>query len=432
MRHSSDRVLNRSLRLNIGFAVGLCCLLLLVGGGWSVSAKVSSAVVAAGTVVVETNTKQIQHQEGGIVGEVLVRNGQHVVVGQPLIRLSDETFRANYDLINKRIVRLQAEQARLLAERAQEQIDLKEVEQNSRLHQLALEEQQDLLQARARNFSVLKEQIDQQVLQLRQQIDGKRAQRTAKEDQIAFVSEEIEDVAELFQRGLVPQSRLLALRRERARLIGDVGQLTAEIAEAEQAIIEKDVSQLRAEEERLTEILEDLSRVRRELGEAEEQFAAARDQLRRTEIRTPVSGRVHQLAAHTIGGVIPPGGTIMSIVPAEEDLVIDVQVSPIDIERVYRTRTARVRFPSLNPRTAPDLSSEIRDISADLVHDEASGLYHYAVRLSVSASEQRRLGDVQLKPGMPVEAFLETEPRTVAAYLIDPLLTQLAHALRER
>ncbi|MXN66501.1 HlyD family type I secretion periplasmic adaptor subunit [Stappia sp. GBMRC 2046] len=429
------RVITGSLRRHA--LAGAIMIAVLFGGlgGWAAIAKIGGAVIASGTIVVETNTKRVQHQEGGIVGEIAVREGDAVDAGDLLVRLDDTVVEANLVVVRKQLTELRAQDARLAGERdGQEAIafpnDLVSREAEPDVA-LVLSGQRALAEARKASLDGRIDQLEDQIAQFDKQIDGLDAQRLAKQEEIALIDEELKGLMQLREKGLVPETRVTALRRDRARLEGERGGLIAEIARAGEAIGERRLQIIGLGDTFRQSVLEELQEVRSELARLEEQKIAAEDRMRRVDIRAPRSGYVHQLAVHTVGGVVGPGEVLMQIVPKEDLLVIEAQVAPTDIDLLYPGQAASVRLPSFDQRTTPELTARIVTLSADHAVDEATRLSFYTARLAIDPAELAKLGDNRLVPGMPVETFIATKERTVLSYLVKPLLDQVAHAFRE-
>ncbi|GAB4576644.1 MAG: HlyD family type I secretion periplasmic adaptor subunit [Roseibium sp.] len=400
-------------------------------GGWATFTEISGAVVSSGTVVVESSTKLVQHREGGIVRDIRVKTGDTVEAGDLLIRLDDTVTRANLAVITKQLTELTAQEMRLEAERD----DLGTIEwPEDRKAVLGDIErgQQMLLEARRNSKEGRKNQLEEQIRQFHKQTQGLEAQVSAKVEEISLIKEELEDLDGLLDKQLVSKSRVTALRREKARLEGEYGDLIAQIARTREAISERRIQILQIEESYRAEVLEQLQEARSRIAQLEEQKIAAEDELTRVDIVAPRNGYVHQLSVHTIGGVIAPGETVMQIVPREDQLIVEAQVRPVDIGQMSPGQKARVRFPSFDQRTTPELNAELLTVSADLTEDERTGTSYYVARLVIDENELEKLGDKALVPGMPVETFLQTGERTVLSYLVKPITDQIAHALRER
>jgi HlyD family secretion protein len=247
-----------------------------------------------------------------------------------------------------------------------------------------------------------------------------------------LIAKELTGVQDLYDKGLSTITRLAGLQREASRLDGERGQIISAIAEAKSKISETDIQLLRIDQEFRTEVTKELREAQDKEAELIERAITATDQLRRIEVRAPVAGLVHELAVHTIGGVIAPGETMMEIVPETDDLVIEARLPPQDIDQVLRGQTTHVRFPAFNQRTTPQLVGHVSYISADLSHDKQSNATYYTVKVMLTASERRRLGDLQLVAGMPAEVFLQTTSRTMLSYLLKPITEQLARMFNER
>jgi HlyD family type I secretion membrane fusion protein len=391
--------------------------------------------LASGTVVVESNSKQVQHREGGIVREITVRDGDTVKAGDLLIRLDDTVTRANFTVVLKQLDELYAQEARLLAER--DDTDLIEFTPKdgavAGAPQSVIEDSQTrLMEARRNSLRGRKQQLGEQIRQLEQQITGVEVQLNAKKTEISLVEEELGVLEKLLEDKLVGKSRVTTLRREKAELEGDLGGLISQAAQAQEAISERKIQILQIEAESRAEVLELLQEVRSRIAQLEEQKIAAEDELSRVEIRAPRSGYVHQLAQHTLGGVVAPGETLMLIVPKEDLLVVEARIQPANIDQLSPHQQATLRFPSFDQRSTPELKARLLTVSADLTMDEASGLSYYTARLTIPEAELAKLNGKHLVPGMPVEAFLKTDDRTVLSYLVKPVSDQIAHALKER
>ena len=433
---SIDRQLTRSVRRHLLASLLVAALLLGGFGGWAAMARISGAVVAPATVVVETNVRRIQHQEGGIVREIAVQNGDRVASGDLLVRLDDTVTRANLAVVTRQLVDLYAQEARLVAERDESE----EIAFNDRARglvdddQLGLVEdsQKSLMDARRKSVTGRKDQLAEQIVQYRRQIEGLDAQLSAKGEEIELIEDELKDLMGLLEKRLVARARVTALQRDRTRLKGEHGGLVAKIAEVNEAISERRILMLQIDEQSRAEVLEQLQDTRARIARLEEQKIAAEDQLRRVEIRSPQAGTVHQLAVHTIGGVVGQGETLMLIVPKGDLLVIEAQVQPRDIAQIVPGQEARVRFPGFDQRTTPELAARVRTISADLARDNVTGARYFVARLFIPDEELARLDGELLVPGMPAEAFITTQERTVLSYLVRPVTDQIAHAMRER
>lgn len=417
--------------------VGLAVTTLLIGGvgGWSAFASISSAVIASGKVVVESNSKLVQHAEGGIVGEIAVRDGDRVEAGDLLVRLDGTATKANLAIITKQMNELETRRSRLRAERddQRELVFPEGLEERARASGEfdSLEGERKLFQARFATLSGQREQLRERITQTHDEIAGLTAQRDAKAREIELTQQELELLSGLREKKLVPVTQYMALEREAAKVQGEHGQLIAEIARTEGRVSETQLQVLQLDKEFRETVLGELRTVEAELAELAERRVAALDQLRRLEIQAPQSGVVHQLAIHTRGGVITPGQALMQIVPQNDALIVEARVAPGDIDQVRSGQDAVIHFTAFNQRTTPQLNATLYSVAADLTEDERSGDQYFLARLRLSEAEMTRLGALKLSPGMPAEVFIQTGARSALSYLVKPFEDQLSRAFRE-
>nr|WP_319388553.1 HlyD family type I secretion periplasmic adaptor subunit [uncultured Cohaesibacter sp.] len=436
METAAEQALYREVRRTL-LVAGLV-ILLIVGGlfVWGSFAEISSAVVAQGTIVVQGNTKKVQHREGGIVKDILVNEGDLVKSGDILIRLDDTRTQANLAIVTKQLVELRAQAARLLAERdgrsdisfpqpTEAPFDASELADIRNGHI-------QLMESRRKSLEGRKNQLKEQIKQLNSQISGLLVQRDAKADEIRFVQQTIAANETLIEKKLVTQSYLNEMKREKAELEGDYGGFVSQLAQIRQAVSEKELQLLQIADDAQAAILEEYQTVRSKITQLEEQEISARDQLKHILIRASQTGIVHQLAIHTIGAVIAPGETVMMIVPREDKLIVQAKVNPAEIDRLSPDQEARLRFPAFDRRTTPEIKAHLDVISADRITDQASGQAYYEVFLRFSDEELGKLEGKTLVPGMPVEVYLQTGYRSVLSYLVKPMVDQIEHALKER
>lgn len=435
MNTPSDSSAARSIR-NYSIAATITILVLLICiGGWAAMTKLNGAVIGMGTVVVDGNVKKIQHREGGIVGKIFVRNGLRVEAGDVLIKLDDTITRANLAIITNQIDQLAARRLRLVAERDNltgmvTSPDISQHPENTEfLEYLAAE--QALFSARNQTLASQKAQLRQRVDQIGQETAGLTVRRQAKEEELSWLGQELVRVRSLNDKQLIQFNRLAELERLRAQLDGERGQLIAEIARTTTRVTETELQILQLDQDRRAEVVTELRDVDNKLAELAEQRVTAEDELRRVDILAPQSGFVHELAVHTIGGVISPGETIMQIVPVNDTLVVEARVQPADVDQLHIGQNATLRFTAFNQRTTPEIFGEVRIVAADLITNQQTGESWYTVRIHIPPDELSRLGNLPLLAGMPVEAFIQTGERTALSYLIKPLNDQIARALRE-
>ncbi len=426
----------RAIR-NLNLA-GFALMAVMFGGVgvWAATSQLASAVIAPGTIVVESNVKKVQHPTGGVVGELLVREGDPVEAGQIVMRLDDTVTRATVGVVRSQLDELMAREARLLAERDDaEAIDFPGDLTARRIEKTvasALGGEQKLFESRRGGRIGQRSQLRERVAQSNEEIRGLSAQQDAKEREIGFITKELVGVAALYGKNLVSISRLMVLQRDKARLEGERGQLIAEIARARGKIGEIELQILQLDQDFRTDVLKDTRDTQGKIAELKERLTAAEDQLKRVEIRATQSGLVHQLAVHTVGGVIGNGETIMLIVPRSDELVVEAKVAPQDIDQLVLGAKTTVRIMAGNQRTTPDIAGVLTRISPDLTREQQTNQAYYVVRASLDAEQVRRLVDLTLVPGMPAEAFIQTHERTPLQYLLKPLGEQLARTFRER
>jgi HlyD family secretion protein len=430
------RSVHRSAIRRYLLSVLLASILLVVGlGGWAATTRFSGAVVAPGTLVVESDVKKVQHPTGGIVGRLLVSEGARVKAGDLLVRLDETMARANRLIITDSLDEQTARKARLEAERDDDAtIDFSGFSARGnepKISRLTSGEQK-LFEFRRRSAEGQKAQLRERILQLRQEIDGLSSQVEAKAREITFVMQELKGVRDLWEKKLIAITRVTALERDAARLEGERGALQSSIAQSKGKISETELQILQIDQQIKTDVAKDLGEVRAKTTELGERKIAAEDQLMRIEIRAPQDGVVHQLTIHTVGGVISPGEPIMLIVPDHDTLLVEARIPPSEIDQVYLGAKAMLRFTSFNQRTTPQIEGELVRMSADISQDQKTGQSYYTVRIAFAGAEMRRLGEVKLVPGMPVECFIQTEQRTVLSYLLKPVDDQVTRAFREK
>ena len=422
-------------KLNLfGFSV----IVVMLGGvgGWAATSQLAGAVIAPGTIVVESNVKKVQHPTGGIVGEILVKEGSAVTVDQIVMRLDDTVTKSTLGIVRSQLDELVARQARLVAERDGADAigfpDELTARGGDPSVKAATAGEDKLFESRRSTRAGQKGQLVERKGQTNEEIVGLSAQRAGKESEARFIAEELRGVAELYKKNLVPISRFMQLQRDQARIEGERGQLTAEIARSRVKISETELQILQIDHDFRTEVLKDLREAQGKIAELRERFTAAEDQLKRVDIRAPQSGFVHQLAVHTVGGVVANGEVIMMVVPRADDLVVEARVAPQDIDQLVEGARTAVRIMAGNQRTTPDVAGVLTRISADLTKEQQTNQSYYVVRVALDPEQVRRLGDLKLVPGMPVEAFIQTQERTPLQYLLKPLLEQVARTFRER
>ncbi len=418
--------------------VGSAAALVLLGGvgGWAMTTELSGAVIAPGQLVVDSNVKKVQHPAGGVVGELRVKDGDRVKAGEVVVRLDETQARANWAIVTKALDELEARQARGEAERdGADRIsfpaDLLARKDDPDVQRVTAGEQR-LFEIRRGAREGQKAQLKEQIAQLGQQIQGTAEQEAAKAKEIDWIKRELKGVRDLWKQSLVPFSRVTTLERDGARLEGERGALIATAAQARGRIAETELKILQIDEDLRTEVGKELADIRGKKSELVEKRVAAEDQLKRIDLVAPQDGKVFQQSVHTVGGVIQAGESVMLIVPDGDSLAIEARIAPHEIDQVHMGQRAVVRFTAFNQRTTPQLNGEIVRIGADVTQEEKKGESYYAVRIRIADDELARLDGLKLVAGMPVEAFIQTTPRTVVSYLVKPLGDQIARAFKGR
>ena len=428
-RWSYERELRRGLRVLL-VALGL-------GGGWMVFVPLAGAVVVPGNLVVQSNVKAIQHPTGGVVATINVQNGSHVQAGDLLVKLDPTQTQASLQMVSKQLDEVRAKLARLAAERD----GLDHVEIPSALGERASEQnvasvlasEQTLFKARLSGRQGQKDLLQSKGSQLTEEISGLEAQVSSKVKQLELIQGELTGVQDLYDKRLVPLTRLTSLQREAARIDGERGQLESTIAETKGKIGEAQLQIIKLDQDFRTDVVKELSEAQAKEAELVERGVAARDQLDRIEIRAPTSGIIHQLNAHTIGGVVKAGDTVMEIVPDSDDLQIEAHVQPNDIDQVHTGQKAFVRLTAFDRQTAPQLAGLVSYVSADTTRDQQqANASYFTVRVVLPEEERRRLPGATLIPGMPAEVFMQTGSRSMMSYLFKPIADQMRRAFVER
>ncbi|GGA87703.1 HlyD family type I secretion periplasmic adaptor subunit [Brucella endophytica] len=425
----------RSIRRHL--MAGLLASVMLVGGAgaWATVTNLSGAVVATGHFVVDSYVKKIQHPTGGVVGEIRVHEGDSVKAGDLLIRLDATQTQARLAIVTKRLDELTARLARLEAERD----DLPRIlfpdwllaRRDAPDVAAAIRSETRLFEFRRQSREGRKAQLRERIEQFEHEMEGLKAQELAYAQGLAVLDKEIAALTGLREQGFVSDQRLNALKTQAATFGGERGEKIAFQAQTAGRISETKLQILQIDQDLKTEVGQELREVQAQIGEFIERKVAAEDELKRIDILAPQSGIVHQLSVHTVGGVVPPGDPMMLIVPKGEELALEVQMQPKDIDQIQLGHKAVLRLSAFSQRTTPELNGHVSRIAADLTTDQRTGAAYYLVRVSIPAAELEKLDGLQLMPGMPAEAFIQTGERTALSYLIKPLSDQINRAFRE-
>lgn len=417
--------------------IGLMIVAAFFGGfgTWAVMTQLDSAAVAPGVLMVESNRKTINHLEGGIVGEILVKEGDRVDAGDLLLRLDSTQPAARLDLMVSRQRAALAREARLIAERdGKAEIDFPDqflsADTDSNLA-AARNSEQRIFHARAKSRAGQAKILAQQIAAYNEEITGLAAQIKAQDRQLTLIASEIKDVGSLFKKGLARKSRMLALEREAADIEGNRAQNQAEIARIRQAIGETQIKINELEVEFINQVVAELAEVQSEVFDLEERVRAADDVLRRTQIVAPNQGVVIGLTAHTVGGVIGPGEPILELVPEGEQLVIDARVDPIDADVVHAGLEAQISFSAFSSRDNKPSKGLVTWVSADGIQDDQTGERYYLARVEIDKDSLQGVKLADLRPGMLADVFILTGAQSPYEYLVGPLMKNLQKSFRE-
>ncbi len=403
---------------------------------WSVTAPLSNGVTAMATVVVDSSRKSLQHLEGGIVEEILVRDGDAVVAGQPVVRLDETQVLASLKLLQGRLDSGQAQQARLSAERggrSEPGFPAALVERAQTETEVAdiLEGQRQLFAARRQTMTSQIDVLQNRIAQSKTQIEGLDRQVEAADRQIALIQKELSGKQELAGKGYTSEVQVMAVERELARLEGQRGEHLAQIAQVRQAMNEAQLQVMSVETKFREDVEAELRKVETEIFDASERLAATKAQYQRLTVTAPVDGTVVDLDVHTVGGVIAPGSRIMDIVPTDDTLVVEAQVGTADIDDVHSGMPAQVRFSAFNRGNVPTAEGTVSTVSADRLINEKTGTPYYRVRVRVDPAAVAGLDGLDLMPGMPAEVMVNKSDRTLFDYFAVPFQELLTRSLRQ-
>jgi HlyD family type I secretion membrane fusion protein len=417
--------------------IGLFIVIGILGGAvlWAALAPIASAVIANGVIKVDTSRKKIQHPEGGVVREILVRDGDRVKAGDTLVYLDKTRAEASFGVLQAGLDAALAQQARLIAERDElESIEFP-VELLARRHEQKVA---DLIKSQTTQFKARKLSLDgqlsirdNQIVFLQKGIEGLSAQQLAKEEQLQSLKTENAGLEELLAQGMVEKTKLRNIEREISRLEGERAEHISEIAKSRASIGEKELEKLQIRKSFREEVVESLRKVQTEINDSVERLAAAEHVLGQTDIKSPVDGTVVDLKVHTTGGVVGPGEVMLEIVPTNDRLVIEARVRPEDIDRVYVDLPAVVKLTAFDQRTTPELNGNVVYVSADIIEDPKAGVSYFTTKIEVPEQELQRLDGKVIQPGMTADVFVRTRDRTFMDYLLEPLIRSFNMAWRE-
>lgn len=418
--------------------IGMAALCVLVGvlGLWSVQARIAGAVIASGMIQVESNRQVIQHPQGGVVGALPVKDGDHVSAGDIVLQFDDTQMRSELAIIEGQLFEVMARKARLEAERdglaaLTPSEELQELAAKNPAVQALLDGQARLFEARATSLRQSAEQIQEQIAQAENQIDGATAQLAALETQRELIEAELADSQTLREKGLTPASRVSSLQREQARLLGEIGSVTANVAQLRGQIAALNIERIALTTRLREEAISTLRDLQFQEVELVQRRLSTQETLLRMDLRAPVSGVVYGSQVFALQSVVSPAEPIMYVIPQDQPMVVSARVDPIHVDQVHVGQEATLRFAAFDQRMTPEVLGRVTKLSADVFTDDATGMSFYQVELIPAEGEMEKLGGQILLPGMPVEAFIKTAERSPLNYLAKPLTDYFARAFRE-
>lgn len=419
--------------------VGGVAILLLVGGlgGWSVATQIAGAVVAPGVVEVESERQVVQHPDGGVVGEILAKDGDTVAAGDVVVRLDGTFLRSELNIVERQLLEIEARKARLIAERdGADTLDMPDLSEFAHLDQDWVQGQIDgqasLFRARKLALAQELDQLKEQTHQIEQQIEGSNAQIAALDKQLGLVQRELTDKETLYAQNLVPVGQVLELQRDQAGLEGDIGRLTSQVAELRARISELAVQALRLHEQRREDAISRLRDLQYSEIELIERRLSLTERLSRLDVRSPADGVVFGSKIFAVRSVVQAAEPMMYVVPGGQAMQVSARIDPVHVDEVFPGQPVTLKLTTYDARTTPDVPGTVLRISADALQDEATRETYFEAVIHADLSILEGQPEVQLVPGMPVEAFLRTRERTPLSYLLRPLTVYFQRAFREQ
>lgn len=430
---SQDEALAARIKPGGHVFAGLLVLAASVGGlfTWSLAAPLSSAVIAPGTVVVDSNRKIIQHPEGGVIEAILVRDGDIVGAGQTLVTLQNEELLAADTRSAQLLLMAEAKEARLQAERiGADRVLFPNSVLDAALTDASriIADQESIFRARRAALETRTTALESKMAQAHDASEGLQRQLYQQQERVRLTQSEINDTRMLAEKGFAPRRRLLELERALAQLEGRIAELDIALKDARRAadFHQLEIDQVRAAYRETVE--SELNMVQKEIYSLRENRRSIVHRLADLELRAPTSGTVVNMAVHTIGGVVGPGSVLMEIVPLEDPLVVDVRISPSDIDYVAAGMAADVYLPGAARRTKPPARGEVLNVSADLVIDPKRNEPHYLARVRLPQTGQ---AGVHFRPGLPVDVIVVRGERTLMSYMLEPFTRGLTYAFKD-
>ncbi|TCM78992.1 HlyD family type I secretion periplasmic adaptor subunit [Rhodovulum steppense] len=419
-------------------ALGAIAMFLLVGGVgvWGATANISGAIIASGTIKVESERQVVQHPHGGVVGEILAKEGDKVKAGDVVVRLDGTFIRSELAIIEQQLMELHARKVRLEAERdGAEKMVLQVPEEFSHLDlfwtQGQIEGQESLFVARRLALVQETEQLHEQAVQIEKQIQGTSAQVTALNKQLTLIERELTSKMTLYEQNLIPVGQVLELQRNQAGLEGDIGRLTSQAAELRARISEQAIKGLRLKENRREDAISQLRDLQYSEIELRERRLSLTEQLARLDVRSPADGIVLGSTVFAISSVVKAAEPMMYVVPGDQGLLISARIETTDVDQVFPGQMVSLQLTTFDSRITPQFDGKVLRVSPDALTDAATRATYYEVIIEPDISILATRPDLRLLPGMPVETFLKTSERTALSYLMRPLAIYFDRAFRE-
>ncbi|MCA0928190.1 HlyD family type I secretion periplasmic adaptor subunit [Ruegeria profundi] len=425
-------------RITVPAIIGFVALVILVGGLgiWAVQTRLAGAIISQGVIEVQSNRQVVEHPDGGVVGEIYVRDGDVVSEGDLLVRLDDTFLSSEKTIVETQLFELLARRARLEAER--DGVDpkalaarLAEIQQQENVDPDLIAGQQRLFEARLDTLNQQTEQLGKQLIQIESEIEGTEAQLVSLRRQVDLIQNELKDQQSLFDRGLTPASRVSALQREEASLTGEIGRLEAAVARLAGQIAATEIEIVELTATRREQAITALRDVQTQISELAERRLSLDVRLSRLDIRAPVSGTVYGSQVFALQSVIQPAEPMMYVVPQDTPLLVAARVDAIHVDQLHIGQPVSLRFPAFNQRETPEIDGRVVTVSADTFTDEISGQTYYRAEVAPEENQIDRLKGQALLPGMPVETMIKTDERTPLSYLVKPMTDYFNRAFRE-
>lgn len=417
--------------------IGILSTIFLLGSFviWGAVFKINSTVISSGKIILGENKKVIQHLEGGVIEEILIKEGQPVIQGQVLIKLNQTSSRTNQSILKKQLLALKASKIRLTAERDEkENLNLSGLIENFDNDPEVLKilkGEDDLFLTHKKSFTEKVNILNQKIKQMNDEIIALQSQVDAVSKKISYSQNELKSLQKLYNEKIVSKSRYIESQKQLAELKGNQGEYLANISKVKQTIAETQIEIINLKTENQNQIVKDLQDVQTKIVDLEERVKAATDVLQRTAIIAPQSGIVNGLKFHTIGGVIPPNAEIMELVPQDDELIAEVKINPTDIDSVLNGLPAKIRLSAYRSKIVPPIDGVVINVSANSFEEPQNGSSYFLARIRIDNTEIKKIKDIRLYPGMPIEAYIISGSRTFFEYLFDPITTSVRKSIRE-